>query len=206
MTKLLFIGDSITEHGRFNDVDEIGFGYVGLINDFIQTTYPDKQIKVVNRGIIGDEITHFEKRWTKDVIQNQPDILSISVGINDVWGVIEKDTVDKQHLAMFSSTYRKLLDQVKQKTQAKIIVMEPTIITKEKHIKGNEFLKEYVEVVKKLSEEYACILVPTHHIFESFQDYHPHIQLTSDGIHMTRYGTMLLAKTWWKHVNEHLFQ
>ncbi|QCK83060.1 hypothetical protein E5Z46_13115 [Geobacillus kaustophilus NBRC 102445] len=82
--RIVFIGDSITESGRWRDPEQIGYGYVRLIRDYLITAYPHRSFDVVNRGVSGNRIPDLLARWERDVIDLQPDIVSISIGINDV--------------------------------------------------------------------------------------------------------------------------
>lgn len=85
MIKIIFIGDSVTESGKFKDPERIGTGYVRLIHDYLKVSNPGRKIEIVNQGISGNRIPDLVARWDKDVIALQPDLLSISIGINDVW-------------------------------------------------------------------------------------------------------------------------
>lgn len=205
MSKLLFIGDSITQDNRFDDPRGLGHGYVSLIYDYITLQLPEKEINVINRGISGDEITHLEKRWDKDVLQNNPDYLSISIGINDAWGQVKRNEKNAEQVHFFKHAYDQLIKQTKQKTNAKIILMEPTIITPNKHSMGQEVLALYVNAVQDLSRKHNTLLVPLFQIFDSFNQSYPQHELTSDGIHMTKLGSILIAKTWLETVLENDF-
>ncbi len=82
--RIVLIGDSITDSGRREDPEKLGFGYVRLIHDELLVMNPDKKIEILNKGIGGDRITDLQARWEEDVINEQPDYVSISIGINDV--------------------------------------------------------------------------------------------------------------------------
>ena len=117
---ILFIGDSITESGRFEDPEELGNGYVRLIHDYLVTSYPDKKLRVLNKGIGGHRINDLEARWDQDVIQLNPQYVSISIGINDVWRQIDAPEMSQIMPEQFEEIYRKLLTQLKEKTEARI--------------------------------------------------------------------------------------
>lgn len=51
--KIILIGDSITEDGRFEDPAELGLSYVRLVHDYFQTSYPEMNLKFINKGISG---------------------------------------------------------------------------------------------------------------------------------------------------------
>src|SRR5690625_1637327 len=83
--RVVFIGDSITEAGKFTDSERLGTGYVRLIHDYLITTYPTSHFEILNNGISGNRIDDLKARWQTDVLDVKPDIISISIGINDVW-------------------------------------------------------------------------------------------------------------------------
>ena len=86
--KVLFIGDSITDCGRRDSQRPLGNGYVKLFADLMIIQEPAKQITIVNKGISGDNVVGLRNRWTDDVLRNQPDWLSIKIGINDLHGYL----------------------------------------------------------------------------------------------------------------------
>ena len=51
---ILFIGDSITDCGRRKDHKTLGVGYVKLFADLLSVREPEKDIRIVNKGIDGD--------------------------------------------------------------------------------------------------------------------------------------------------------
>jgi len=198
MTKesLLFIGDSITEWGRFEDPEKLGDSYVRLLHDYIQVTYPTKSYKIINKGIGGNRVTDLAARWEEDVIQQKPDIVSIYIGINDVWRQLDNPQMKQQVFhEQYKEIYRDLIEQVKEKTRAKIILLEPTVIEEVVSPKGNEMLKPYVEIVRELATEYETLLVPTHDLFLDYLKVGKY-PLTTDGVHLTPAGNMLVAKAW----------
>src|SRR5690606_33196065 len=81
----VFIGDSITDCGRRDDSEGLGNGYVRLIRDHLLARSPARAPQVINKGISGDRILELSARWEADVIAAHPTVLSIKIGINDVW-------------------------------------------------------------------------------------------------------------------------
>lgn len=199
--KLLFIGDSITEWGRFQDPENLGNNYVRLIHDYLKVSYPNKNFEVINRGISGNRITDLEKRWGEDVVGHNPDILSISIGINDVWRQIDQPQMEQVYPEQFRIIYEKLIVDTKEKTNAKIILLEPTVIEEVVSKKANDMLKPYVEIVRGLAKKYNTAIVPMHDLFLQYLqkgDY----PVTTDGVHMNSAGNMLMALGWLKVAEE----
>ncbi|MEA3438964.1 MAG: GDSL family lipase, partial [Chloroflexota bacterium] len=68
-SRLLFIGDSITDCGRVRPVGEgetpelLGNGYVSLVDAALKATYPDYGIHTINMGVSGDTVRDLKLRW-----------------------------------------------------------------------------------------------------------------------------------------------
>ncbi|MBM7603968.1 lysophospholipase L1-like esterase [Metabacillus crassostreae] len=197
---VLFIGDSITEWGRHEDAEGIGSGYVRLIHDYYKTSHPIQNFKVINQGVGGDRIVDLEARWEHDVIHINPDIVSISIGINDVWRQLDSEDQDQVYPEEFEKIYFKLLKSLKEKTKAKIVLMEPTIIEEKLEAEGNQKLKAYIDIIHKLADQFEATLVPTHQSFLTCLKAKNNYKLTTDGVHMNSAGNMLMAVTWINHV------
>lgn len=202
--RIVLIGDSITEWGRQGDPEDIGTGYVRLIHDYFVTTFPNQIFQFFNRGVGGDRITDLAARWQTDAIELQPDYISISIGINDVWRQLDHPDMDQVDSEQFEQLYVELLTQVNEKTNAKIIIMEPTIIEEDVHAPGNNMLKKYVEMIHKVAEQFDAVIVPTHTAFINYLQADNGYKLTTDGVHMNPAGNMLMASTWIKSVNGQL--
>ncbi|QHA90700.1 SGNH/GDSL hydrolase family protein [Bacillus sp. N1-1] len=190
--KCLFIGDSITDSGRRQDSEGIGHGYVRMIKKAI-VTYGN--VEVINKGVSGDRITDLEERWNRDVLALQPDVVSISIGINDVWRQLDHPEMDQVTPEDYKKIYEELVEKVKL-LGAKCILMEPTIIEERIDSIGNQKLFPYVKIVRQLAEKYDALLVPTHTAFLEELQKGKKSSLTTDGVHMTEAGNQLMAKTW----------
>ncbi|WP_273853740.1 SGNH/GDSL hydrolase family protein [Guptibacillus spartinae] len=189
--KWLFVGDSITDSGRDQDSEGLGHGYVRMIRDEMLKKY---DVEIINKGVSGDRITDLEKRWNRDVLSVQPNVVSISIGINDVWRQLDHPEMDQVMPHEFNRIYEELVEKVRA-LGAKCILMEPTIIEERIDSIGNQKLLPYVEIVRQLAVTYDAILVPTHTVFiEKLQKGQG--TLTTDGVHMTEAGNQLMAKTW----------
>ena len=70
---IVCIGDSLTVCG----------GQGGKYTDYLAKWLPKH--KIINKGISGDTLTGGRKRFQKDVISLNPDIVVIELGANDFW-------------------------------------------------------------------------------------------------------------------------
>jgi lysophospholipase L1-like esterase len=127
--KIVLIGDSITDCGRRNEpFAPYGAGYVMIVRALLLARYPELGLEVVNRGIGGNTVRDLARRWDEDVIAEQPDWLSVKIGINDVWRTMSGRHTEAVPLEEYRSTYHALLERTRQETQARLILMEPYVI------------------------------------------------------------------------------
>src|SRR5450755_2232636 len=91
MPVILFQGDSITDVGRnrsatgANNAGALGGGYPLIAASHMMRAHPDSGLQIFNRGVSGDKVPALQARWETDTIALKPDILSILVGVNDLW-------------------------------------------------------------------------------------------------------------------------
>ncbi len=195
---LLFIGDSITDCGRRNDPEGIGSGFVRIIRDYLYAKNPASAPRVINTGISGNKVTDLAKRWKTDVIDYQPDVLTIKIGINDVWHGLNPNNPNGVAIEQFVEVYHVILRQVQGASpKTKIVLCQPSVIDPPSPAEGNQVLQPYVRAVNELKREFGAVsLVPLHNIFVNARKNRPEIAWTTDGVHPTSAGHMLIARAW----------
>ena len=94
MKTILFQGDSITDASRFKEIENdgdvfipraFGSGYANAVAARLLLAHPEKNLRMVNRGISGHRVVDLYARWKIDALNLKPDIISILIGVNDVW-------------------------------------------------------------------------------------------------------------------------
>jgi acyl-CoA thioesterase-1 len=196
-TKLLFIGDSITDCGRKKDEEQLGNGFVRNVRDYLAASDSAHCPTILNRGISGNKIPDLQNRWQRDVLDLAPDVLSIFIGINDVWHGLVPDRAGCD-ISSFAAGYRDILQQTRQSLpQTKIILCEPSVLWLDQHPGANEKLIPYISLIHELAKESNAIaVVPLHQAFEDARRLRNDIPWTTDGVHPTSAGHMLIALTW----------
>src|SRR5688572_16225334 len=111
--KLLFIGDSITDCGWAGEPECMGSGYVRLVRDWLRAADPANAPQVLNRGISGHKVTDLAARWQKDVLDHRPDVVSVKIGINDVWHGLMSWGEGGVPVDRYADVFRDLLQQVR---------------------------------------------------------------------------------------------
>src|SRR4030042_1608560 len=125
-SSIVFIGDSITDAGRLEAAYRpFGYGYVHFVAYRLLAKYPEYNLHIINTGISGNSIRDLNNRWEKDCLNHQPDILSILIGINDVFRQYTGSPDRTVPLDEYELTYKRLLSLVQEKKNCRLILMEP---------------------------------------------------------------------------------
>lgn len=127
MRRVLFQGDSITDANRMRDNDNYrGSGYPTLISGKLGVEFPNKY-EFLNRGISGNRVVDLLARVKADIINLKPDIMSILIGVNDVWH--ELSTQNGVSTENYEKIYNMLIDEVYSALpEIKIIILEPFVL------------------------------------------------------------------------------
>lgn len=186
--QIVAIGDSITEAG----------GYLRGVQSVLNAQYPELKLPPIkNVGISGQKAEDLVKRFQRDVVDRKPAVVSISIGINDVWHRSSKPH-DPRVLAEYWVNVATMVDMA-QAAGIKVILISPTIIGEEIAKSENKRLKIYVEAEKQVAREKNCTLVDLHQMFlTALSKRSPEVAkkgtwLTSDGVHMNAVGDALMA-------------
>lgn len=209
-SKLLMIGDSITDAGR-SDAGEatpwdsqsgLGHGYVNLINAKIQSEKPEACIRVINRGNSGNTVRDLKKRWQQDVLDYKPDYLSVKIGINDIWRQCDIPLQTENHVLVdeYESTYDEILSQIAGQLKG-LILVTPYVICNDKNDPMRKIIDEYSVVVRKLAKKYNATVVETQPEFDRYMEYRHSSSLAWDSIHPNTTGHMIIANAFWKSVS-----
>jgi lysophospholipase L1-like esterase len=150
----------------------------------------------MNRGVSGDTIRHLEARWQRDVIRKEPDVLSISIGVNDVWRQLQEPrNPEEVPLDEFEATYRRLLERTRDAVGCRFVLCEATIIGERRTDPHNPIVDAYNACIANLAQEYGALLVPMNRAFWRAIDANPSRAWTTDGVHPLSNGHMLMALT-----------
>ena len=159
--RILFIGDSITDAGRqLRTHQPYGYGYVHFVVNWLLAKYCDYDIDIINTGISGNTIRDLEWRWERDCLNHKPDIVSVLIGINDVWRQYTERLDEAVFLEEYKLTYEKLLSQVKEKIDCQIVLMEPFMFCNDTENPMFKALQDYIAVVNDLANQFNAVLVP----------------------------------------------
>jgi len=196
---ILFQGDSVTDWGRDRGVyDSLGGGYPIYTAEMMKEKYSNLDLKFLNRGVSGDRLSNVKDRWKEDFIDISPDVLSMLIGINDVWR--NYDSGIPSPADKFLADYREILTQAQNKG-TEIIIIEPFLLpVEDKWPLWKELLLEKIEVCRKVSKEFDTKYVPMQDIFTQLVNTHPAEYFAADGVHPTEQGAKVIAEKWVEEV------
>jgi lysophospholipase L1-like esterase len=192
---VLFVGDSITDCGRRGDAAPYGSGYVKAAIDLITARYSERQIRYLNTGISGNTVADLHARWQEDVIAHRPDWLSVKIGINDLHRTLNQ-TPQAVPPEQFEPLYREILQLAREKTSARMILIDPFYISKATGGQEAEVLRRlpaYLEIVHGLAEEFGAISVRTHDAFQEQLRYRPAAHFCPEPVHPNLSGHAVIA-------------
>ena len=191
--KILFQGDSITDAGRDRDnPHNLGQGYPKYAAEMIQARHPDTEFEFIDLGISGNKVEDLRNRWQADCIDIQPDVVSILIGVNDTWHHAgAQDWIPNE---TFEADYRAILTDIKEKTKAKIIILEQFLLPTGEKDWFRADLDPKIQVVRKLAREFADVYIPTDGIFAAACIGTKPETWAADAVHPSEVGAKLIAE------------
>lgn len=197
--KVIFFGDSITELGVKKG------GYIDLMNAKFANNDPNSPFELIGAGIGGNKIYDLFLRLEKDVLNKNPNIVVIWVGVNDVWHKSLLGTgTDYDKFGLF-------YDATVQKIQAKgatVILVTPAVIG-ERYDQSNPQdgeLNLYSNWIRTYADKHQIKLVDCRKLFMDYSAKHNPMQedqgiLTYDRVHLNNTGNQLVADAIWEAIN-----
>lgn len=196
--KVVFFGDSITQMGINKG------GYIDRIQSIVDEKGLKDKYDLVGAGVGGNKIYHLFFRLNKDVLEKNPDIVVMYIGINDVWHKTSGIGTDINDYKMF---YEEIIRRMQAK-KIKLILCTPSVIGEKKHGENpqDKDLDEYAQVVRDLAVKYNCKLVDLRKIFEENEVKYNTTNvdrgvLTMDLVHLTDKGNKIVANAVWDAIS-----
>lgn len=200
---ILFQGDSITDWGRDhsntmpNNTSALGSGYALLTAAQLLMKYPDKLLKIYNKGISGNKVYQLAERWDTDCLALKPNVLSIHIGVNDFWHTITNGytgTIDT-----YITDYHKLIDRTKQALpDLKLVICEPFALKGVKAVDDKWYptFDLFRKAARDIATEYGASFVPYQSVFDKALTLAPASYWNLDGVHPSVAGEALMAHAW----------
>ncbi|MDD6308397.1 MAG: SGNH/GDSL hydrolase family protein [Clostridia bacterium] len=200
--KILFQGDSITDSGRIREKeDHMGVGYPMLIKASLGFEAPGKY-EFFNKGIGGNRVVDVYARIKRDFINIRPDIISILVGVNDVWHEF-KPSPNGVDAEKFYKIYDMLITEIKEELpDVKMMILEPFVLkahgTEENWDVFRPEVEKRAEMARKIAEKHNILFVPLQKGFDKLSEKTGANYWLEDGVHPTPMGHEYIKTEWIK--------
>jgi len=199
---LLFQGDSITDCGRDRTLAEpnlakgLATGYPLLIAARLLSEHPASGLRVLNRGISGNTVPDLDARWQADALDLAPDVLSILIGVNDIWHKLNgtfQGTVES-----YEAGYDALLARTRQALpKLRLVVLEPFVLRT--GAVTDAWFPEFDQrraAAARVAQRAGATFLRLHTMFERLATEAPPAYWAADGVHPTVAGHGAIARAW----------
>jgi acyl-CoA thioesterase-1 len=197
--RIVMLGDSITQIG------EGPGGYVWLVRHYMNALYPAQNIEVINAGISGNRSNDMLARYQTDVLDRKPDLVTISVGVNDVWhGFYDNHPLGDGPRGIKLEDYRRNVEELVTKAEAigaRVVMLSATPIYEEFGNNENAKQAHYNAALRDIARHHHLVYVdyqkPMREIVTSYRKRTGGRDnfLTVDGVHMNAEGNKVMAHT-----------
>lgn len=200
--RILFQGDSITDCGRdWNNDTQLGRGYAHLVEAELGYREPGMHT-FINKGISGNRVVDLYARIKRDIINYKPDVMSILIGVNDVWHEIG-DSPNGVDADKFFKIYSMLIEEVREALpNIKIMILEPFVLEACSTTENWEFFKtetkKRADMARKIAEKYSLPFIELQNGFDELAKKAENSYWLADGVHPTPMGHQFIKNEWLK--------
>jgi lysophospholipase L1-like esterase len=197
-SRLLFVGDSVTDCDRARPVGAgshgaLGNGYVAEVDSALGAL---TGIHVTNMGISGNTVRNLAERWEADVIELKPDWLSVMIGINDVWRQFDARKAAAAEAVMpdeFERTYDKLITRARPGLKG-LVLMSPFYVQDLRSDPMRARMDEYGAIVSDLAKKHGATFVDVQSAIDAALEWTDFTLIARDRVHPTPEGHRILAR------------
>lgn len=223
---ILFQGDSITDCGRSREVSgniieqaymktmyalrgatKLGSGYPSLIAKELGK----ENYTFINRGVSGDRIRDVYARFIRDITDLKPDVMSIMIGVNDVWHDFDwnSDAGLKRFERMFTIFFEELTEDL---PDTKFIILGAFALEgsatenrpdqPDRYRLFRENVAGVAAIEKAVAEKHGIKFVDLGRILDEEAGKRAPKALSDDGVHPSAAGHEIIKREWLKAFNE----
>jgi len=190
-TKVIFFGDSITQAGISPG------GYITKMKDMLEKQGIKSKYQLIGAGIGGNKVYDLFLRMEDEVLAQNPDVVVIYIGVNDVWHKTSHGTgtdADK-----FTGFYNAIIKKLQSKG-IKVICCTPAVIGERTDNSNSQDgdLNYYSGLIRNIASKYDCPLIDLRKEFISYnlknntQNKESGV-LTTDRVHLNDTGNQFVA-------------
>ena len=181
--KIAFMGDSITQAGARPG------GYVRLVISGLEAN--GIKTTAIPAGISGHKSNQMLARLERDVLAKNPDWMTLSCGVNDVWHGARGVPLDQ-----YKENITKIVEQCQAKG-IKVMILTSTMIGEDVSNPNNQKLAPYNKFLHELAKDKKCLMADLNAAMQAaLEKAGPGRKdkiLTRDGVHMNAAGNQMMA-------------
>ena len=146
-------GDSITEgYGVYR-------GFVSFLAEQISEARPDLELTTVNAGLSGENTNDAIHRLQRDVLDHNPDLVTINFGVNDAFSGISA--------VKFGSNLEAMVDIIKETGCGRIVLVSSEVIPEPQ---AEKQVKPYWEKMREVAEAAGVVYADANGYWQSLLD------------------------------------
>ena len=190
--RIVCLGDSITQGGGRPG------GYVWLLERCLEALL-GRKVEVINAGISGHKSNDMLARFQRDVLDRKPQLVTVSVGINDVWhGFTPEHPAGygprRVPPAEFQSNLEYLLAAA-ERAGVRVALFTTTLFEESPDSPRNRRIALYNAIIQSLASRHGALLVDQNASFWRAATRPGAEKLTTDQVHLSIAGNRLMAHT-----------
>ena len=198
--KIIFFGDSITQQAA-----EPG-GFILKMDSMLEKNNLKGNYDLTGAGISGNKIYDLYLRMDDDVLNKNPDVVVIFIGVNDVWHKrsIGTGTDADKFEKFYSGILKKCIEK-----NIKVIICTPASIGEKTDFTNEQDgdLNKYCNIIRGIATKNNLPLVDLRKIFLEYNlKNNPANKdrgiLTKDGVHLNVIGNQLVADEMWRVISK----
>lgn len=203
---IAFMGDSITQAGNRKN------GYITLVMEALN--HEGLNVTHIPAGKSGNKSINMLNRLDEAVISKNPDWMTLSCGVNDVWHfklVLGDRTFEGIPLPEYKKNITEIIDRA-QAAGIKVMVLTSTMIGEDQSKELNQMLIPYNDFLREIAKEKNCLLADLNTDMQAALEEIPDVpgkprnfgkffyggdlknKLTTDGCHTNKHGNIMMAK------------
>lgn len=189
--KVIFFGDSITQQGAKPG------GYITKMKDELDKKNLSSSYELIGAGVGGNKVYDLYLRMDDDVLAQNPDIVFIYIGVNDVWHktLYGTGTDADKFEKFYSAIINEFLDR-----HIRLFLVTPAVIGEKTDYTNQQDgdLNAYSQIIRNLAQKFHTGLVDLREIFHTYElKSNPGNKdlgiLTVDRVHLNDAGNQLVA-------------
>lgn len=191
-SSLIFAGDSITECGRQGS--NLGQGFVMMVDAYLKAKRGGSRIRVENVGVGGNTARDLSSRWDDDVLEKEPDWVSLLIGVNDVWRQFDRYLEVENHVRL--PEYRSAVNHIvgtARDSGAQVVVMSPFFVEPNLDDPMRSLVEEYALSAMEVAKKHEAIFVDIQSELDEMVSHVPVMSVTNDRVHLGSAGHMRIA-------------